>query len=142
MKARRPDAAAAEPTGSAKVTDTLHRGGWSRSSVCVVAVIVAVMSIQLHAVAQPVGSDGIRLANDVVPAPDGYEMVTAKYIAAGQTDVYISPFIWGGKVLGVHLNAGQQVEVLAKPKGYDWLLVGKNGAGIGYVPISVLSPAR
>jgi hypothetical protein len=107
-----------------------------------VVAILAVLSVQFYAFAQPAGATGIRLADDVVPAPDGYEMVTAKYIAAKPTDLYISPFIWAGKALGVHLNAGQPVEVLAKAKGYDWLVVGKNGTGIGYVPISALSPAK
>ncbi len=105
-------------------------------------LVAALLSMHAYAVAQPATVNGIRLAEDVVPAPDGYETVTTKYMAAGPTDLYISPFIWAGKVLGVQLKAGQPVEILAKPKGYDWLLVGKNGAGIGYVPMSALSQAR
>jgi hypothetical protein len=108
----------------------------------VLAVMLAVSPVFLPAVAQPAGMNGIRLGEEVVPAPEGYEPVTAKYVAARATDLYISPFIWGGKVIGAQLKPGQQVEVLAKPKGYDWILVSKNGAGIGYVPLSVLSPAN
>jgi hypothetical protein len=107
------------------------------ATITVVACILAVSA----AFARP-ASMNVRLANDVVPAPDGYEAVSAKYIAAKPTDIYISPFIWAGKVIGAHLNAGQPVDVLAKPKGYNWLLIGKNGEGIGYVPISVLSVAK
>jgi hypothetical protein len=129
-------------TESAKATDTLDHGHWSRSIAGLAAVIVAVLSVHFSAFAQQARANGIRLADDVVPAPDGYEMVTVKYTTAISTDLYISPFFWAGKVLGIHLNAGQPVDVLAKPKGYDWLLVGKNGTGIGYVPISVLSPAK
>lgn len=110
--------------------------------VGVVLLFGMLLSVPFHASAQPVSANGILLGDDLVPAPDGYEMVTAKYFTAKPTDLYISPFLWAGKVMGVRLSAGQQVEVLAKPKGYDWLLVGKNGAGIGYVPISVLSPVK
>jgi hypothetical protein len=110
--------------------------------VGVILVFVMVLAMQFHALAQSASPNAILLAEDLVPAPDGYEMVTAKYVTAKQTDLYISPFLWAGKVVGVQLSAGQQIEVLAKPKGYDWLLVGKNGAGIGYVPMSVLSPIK
>ena len=116
--------------------------GWMPSIVGIMMVMGALLSVPVLTLAQPAAANGVRLGEDVVPAPDGYETVTAKYVAARQTDLYISPFLWAGKVFGVQLKAGQQVEVLAKPKGYDWLLVGKDGAGIGYVPISVLSQAR
>ena len=116
--------------------------GWMPSIVGITMVMGALLSVPVLTLAQPARTNEIRLAEDVVPAPDGYETVTAKYVTARQTDLYISPFLWAGKVFGVQLKAGQQVEVLAKPKGYDWLLVGKDGAGIGYVPISVLSQAR
>src|ERR1700686_717865 len=96
--------------------------GWIRSLFGGLIVIVALLPVPFDAIAQPAGANGIRLADDVVPAPDGYETVTAKYVAASPTDLYISPFIWAGKVLGVHLNAGERVEVLAKAKGYQWLL--------------------
>ena len=141
MKAKRPYSGSSEPK-STKATDTPFHGGRSRSIAGLAAMIVAAMSVPFSAFAQPAGANGIRLAGDLVPAPDGYEMVTAKYTTARPTALYISPFIWAGKVLGVHLNAGQPVEVLAKPKGYDWLLVGKNGTAIGYVPVSVLSPVK
>jgi len=39
------------------------------------------------------------------------------------------------------LKRGDHVEVLAKVKGWEWALVGKDGTGIGYVTISMLSPA-
>ena len=106
------------------------------------AALALMLAAPLATTAQAANTDAIRLENDVVPAPDGNEPVTAKYVTAKPTDLYISFFLWGGKVRDVHLNAGEPVEVLAKPKGYDWLLVGKNGAGIGYVPMSALAPAR
>ena len=119
-----------------------HCRGRRWNIVGVVLGVLIVLPVPFHAKAQPASANGILLAEDLVPAPDGYEMVTAKYVAAKQTDLYISPFLWAGKVMGVQLSAGQQIEVLAKPKGYDWLLVGKKGAGIGYVPMSALSPVK
>ena len=106
------------------------------------AIILAAPCISLPACAEAVGGNDVRLASDVVPAPNGFEAVATKYVAARPTDIYISPFTWGGKVKNVHFAAGQPVEILAKPKDYDWLLVGKDGAGIGYVPLSVLAPAK
>src|SRR5689334_11735461 len=75
------------------------------------------------------GLNAIHLSNDIVPAPDGFEAVSGRYVAAKATDIYISPFVWAGKVKGLHLNAGQPVEVLAKLRGYDWLLIGNQGEG-------------
>ena len=117
-----------------------HDGGWLRGMAGAAVVIAALLAVP--AFAQPAGGNAIRLPDDLVPAPDGYETVTVKYVTARPTDLYISPFIWAGKVMGAHLNTGQPVEILAKPKGYDWLLVGRNGTAIGYVPISMLSPAK
>jgi len=108
----------------------------------IMVVMAALLAAPVLTSAQPAAINNIRLAQDVVPAPEGFETVTVKYMTVGPTDLYISPFTWAGKVLGVQLRAGQPVEVLAKPKGYDWLLVGKDGAGIGYVPTSALSRAR
>jgi len=84
----------------------------------------------------------LSMGEDLVPAPYGYEAVTGRYVTAKPTDLYISPYVWGGKVMGAHLNAGQPVEVLARAKGYDWLIVGKNGMPMGYVPQAALSPAK
>lgn len=84
----------------------------------------------------------LSMGDDLVPAPYGYEAVAGKYVTAKATDIYISPFIWAGKVMGAHLNAGQPVEVLARAKGYDWLIVGKNGTPLGYVPQAALAPAK
>ena len=88
------------------------------------------------------GADNIRLANNVVPAPFGYEAVTTQYVVAEPTPLYISPYIYPGTVTNEQLKPGQTVNTLAKAKGYDWILVGKDGVGIGYIPISRLTPAK
>jgi hypothetical protein len=87
-------------------------------------------------------ADAPRLANDVVPAPFGYEPVSARYVVAEPTGIYVSPYIYPGTVSKEKLKPGQAVDTLAKVKDYDWVLVGKNGIGIGYIPISRLAPAK
>ena len=86
--------------------------------------------------------DGIRLANNVVPAPFGYEAISTQYVVAEPTPLYVSPYIYPGTVTNEQLKPGQAVDSLAKAKGYDWILVGKGGIGIGYIPISRLAPAK
>lgn len=142
MKVKRQYSRAAKWYVSAEAVNASLYGARIWRIASLVLVIVMLPSAQFPALAQSASPNAILLAEDLVPAPDGYEIVTAKYVTAKPTDLYISPFLWAGKVMGVRLNAGQQIEVLAKPKGYDWLLVGKNGAGIGYVPMSALSPVK
>jgi hypothetical protein len=82
--------------------------------------------------------DNVRLADDVVPAPFGYEPVTSKYVVVEPTPLYVSPYIYPGTVNNNKLQPGTAVDILAKAKGYDWILVGKGGIGVGYIPISRL----
>jgi len=96
----------------------------------------------LATIAFAAAPDGIRLANNVVPAPFGYEAVTIQYVVAEPTPLYVSPYIYPGTVTNEQLKPGQTVDILAKPKTYDWVLVGKDGVGIGYIPISRLTPAK
>jgi len=86
--------------------------------------------------------DNVRLGNDVVPAPFGYEPAPARYTVSEETQVYVSPYIYPGTVDKTKLKPGAAVDVLAKAKGYDWILVGKNGVGVGYIPLARLTPAR
>jgi hypothetical protein len=100
----------------------------------------ALLSVTVSAA--PANLDNLRLADDVVPAPFGYEAAPARYTVTEATPVYISPYVYPGTVTPTKLKAGEAVDVLAKPKGYDWILVGKNGVGVGYIPLSRLTPAR
>ena len=108
--------------------------------------VTSTLAVLTLCLAVPVFAQGaepnLTMGADLVPAPFGYEAAPGKYVTAKATDLYISPYIWGGKVMGAHLNAGQPVEVLAKAKDYDWLIVGRNGMPLGYVPQTALSPAK
>jgi hypothetical protein len=84
-------------------------------------------------------ADSLKIAAGVVKAP-GYETPPAKgYVVANSTNVFNDHAVYGTDVTG-QLKLGEKVEALAKVKGWDWILVGKEGTGIGYVPISMLAP--
>jgi hypothetical protein len=85
----------------------------------------------LPALAADLPADSLKLAPGVVKAA-GYETVDTKYIVANGTSIYSDH--------ACELKRGERVDVLAKVKGWEWVLVGKEGTGIGYVSISMLSP--
>ena len=115
------------------------RTGWRGPIFAIASVPLVAATLALAATS---AVDGIRLANDVVPAPFGYEAPTTKYVVAESTPLYVSPYVYPGTVSNAKLKPGQAVDTLAKAKGYDWILVGKDGIGIGYIPISRLAPAK
>jgi hypothetical protein len=82
----------------------------------------------------------LKFGPGVEKTKQGYETPPAMYIVANPTNVFSNHFYYGSKTTG-ELKRGERVEALAKVKGYEWVLVGKGGTGIGYVPISMLSPA-
>src|SRR4051812_31037017 len=87
-------------------------------------------------------ADAIAVSKDIVPAPFGYEPVTSKYVVAQETGLFVSPFIYPGTVNNTKLKPGQPVNVIAKVRDFDWLLVGQNGVGTGYVPMDRVAPAN
>ena len=93
----------------------------------------------IAAIAADISPESLKLAPDVVKAP-AYETPPTNYIVANSTNIYSDRWFYDTKVTG-ELKRGEPVEVLAKVKGWDWLLVGKNGTGVGYVSTSMLSPA-
>ncbi len=92
------------------------------------------------AVAADISPDSLKLAPGVVKAP-GYETAPNNYIVANGTNVFSDHSFYGTKVTG-ELKRGDHVDALAKVKGWDWVLVGKDGTGIGYVSTSMLAPAN
>jgi hypothetical protein len=106
-----------------------------------VAVIAALAAGQVvpTAFAADIPADSLKLAPGVVKA-EGYETPATTYIVANSTNIYSDHSLVGDKVTG-ELKRGDHAEVLAKVKGWEWALVGKDGTGIGYVSISMLSPA-
>ena len=110
----------------------LNRGIWCG------ALIAAAISAGAFAV--DVSVDSLKLGPGVVKATEGYETPPTTYIVANPTSVFNDHYFYNTKVTG-ELKRGEHVDALAKVKGWDWVLVGKNGTGIGYVAISMLSPS-
>jgi uncharacterized protein YgiM (DUF1202 family) len=106
----------------------------------VAGMVAAIALFNTAAVAADVSPDSLKLAPGVVNAAEGYEKPATTYIVANSTNVYSGHSLYDTKVTG-ELKRGDHVDVLAKVKGWDWMLVAKDGTGIGYVPISMLSPA-
>jgi uncharacterized protein YgiM (DUF1202 family) len=105
----------------------------------VVGLFAGITCFSTAAVAADVSADSLKLAPGVAKA-EGYETPATTYIVANGTNVYSGHSFYDTKVTG-ELKRGDHVDVLAKVKGWEWVLVGKNGTGIGYVSISMLSPA-
>jgi hypothetical protein len=104
----------------------------------VIGIFAGIAGFNTAAVAADVSADRLKLAPGVVKA-EGYETPVATYIVANGTNVYSDHSFYDTKVTG-ELRRGDHVDVLAKVKGWEWVLVGKGGTGIGYVSISMLSP--
>jgi predicted small lipoprotein YifL len=71
---------------------------------------------------------------------EGLEQVTTEYIVANPTNVFNNHFVYDTEVVG-EVERGETVEVIGKVPGYEWLLIARDGEPLGYVPISMLSPA-
>ena len=110
----------------------VNRGIWSG------AMIAAALSV--GAFAADVPSDSLKLAPGVLKAAEGYETPPTTYIVANPTSVFSDHYFYNTKAMG-ELKRGDRVDALAKVKGWDWVLVGRNGTGVGYVAISMLSPS-
>lgn len=104
------------------------------------AIALSAMLIAGGSWAAEFSADSLKLAPGVTKAMEGYEAPATTYIVANPTSVYSDHSYFDDKVTG-NLKRGEHVEALAKVKDYDWILVGRNGVGFGYVPISMLSPA-
>jgi hypothetical protein len=104
------------------------------------AALTVAAFTSVAAMAADIPANSLKLASGVVMAKEGYETPPAMYVVANPTNLFSDHFYFDTKVTG-DLKRGDKVDALAKVKGYDWILVGKNGTGVGYVPISMLSPA-
>ncbi len=85
------------------------------------------------AAAEPAGAAGFVQAENL-------EDVMTQYIVANSTNVFNNHFVYDTEVVG-EVDRGETVEVVGKVPGYEWLLIAQNGEPLGYVPISMLSPA-
>ena len=121
-----------------KLRDLLY---WVRFfAVTALSATITVAALTAVSAMADVTADSLKIAPGVTKAMEGFETPATSYIVANPTNVFSDHSFFGTKVTG-ELKRGEHVEALAKVKGYDWILVGKNGVGLGYVPISMLCPA-
>ena len=119
-----------------------HASNWVQflavTAASAAATVVVLMSVS--AFAADVSADSLKFAPGVIKASEGFESAPVQtYIVANPTSIFGNHFYYDSKVTG-ELKLGDKVQPLAKVKGYDWVLVGRNGQGVGYVPISMLAP--
>jgi len=105
----------------------------------IIGIFGGIAMFSTAAIAADISPDSLKLAPGVLKE-EVYETPATTYIVANGTNVYSGHSFYGTKVTG-ELKRGDHVEVLAKVKGWEWVLVAKDGTGIGYVSISMLSPA-
>ena len=75
-----------------------------------------------------------------VKAQAGYEASAERLLVANPTPIF-SDILSTAPQTGQLDRIGEPVNVLAKVKDWDWVLVGRDGTGIGYVPTDLLIPA-
>lgn len=73
--------------------------------------------------------NGYRLYSNVHPA--SYSKIGDTFVARSGVNLRAAPTTNSGRV--GRLSAGQRFQALASVRGTDWILVGQNGIGVGYV---------
>ncbi len=84
----------------------------------------------------PISGDSLRFERGVTVLRS-YDAVGADYTARSTANLRSGPST-SGKVVG-KLAAGERVEVLGGAPNSNWVLVGRNGYGVGYVSTSLLN---
>jgi hypothetical protein len=82
-------------------------------------------------------SNGYRLSSAISPAR--YNAVGRTFVADAGVNMRAAPTTNSGRV--GRLQAGQRFQALAAVRGTDWILVGENGVGVGYVRGDFVRPA-
>lgn len=80
---------------------------------------------------------GYRLSGDLAPAR--FERDGGAFVATSTLNLRAAPTTRSAR-LG-SLRAGQTFESLARVRGTEWILVGQNGVGVGYVHGAYVEPA-
>ena len=83
----------------------------------------------------PISGQNLRFERGVLVLAS-YDAVAGDYTARSNANLRSSPSTTG-KVVG-KLSAGERVEILGGAPNSNWLLVGRNGYGAGYVAASLL----
>ena len=80
---------------------------------------------------------GYRLSRQISPAR--YSRINDTFVAESGVNLRAAPTTNSGRV--GRLQAGERFQALAQVRGTDWILVGHNGVGVGYVRADFVRPA-
>jgi hypothetical protein len=81
-----------------------------------------------------------QLAAGVTPQAE-YESLSQSLVVANPTTIFSDTSIYSLPV-GQLEKVGEPVNAIAKVKNSNWVLVGRDGLGIGYVSGSLLTPVK
>ena len=81
--------------------------------------------------------NGYRLQDNVSAA--SYDRINDTFVADGGVNLRAAPTTNSARV--GRLQAGERFQALAQVRGSDWILVGQNGVGVGYVRGDFVRPA-
>jgi hypothetical protein len=81
--------------------------------------------------------DGYRLQSNLQPAR--YERLGGRFVAVTSVTMRAGPTTRSARV--GRLPAGARFQALASVRGADWVLVGQDGVGVGYVRSEFVRPA-
>ncbi len=87
---------------------------------------------------QPVSLDGLRVASNVQLSTQLETAPAPVYTARSTANLRAGPSTSSAKV--GKLRRGETLDGIARVRGQSWILVGRNGTGIGYVAESVVTP--
>ena len=79
---------------------------------------------------------GYNLSGDIVPA--NYSRIDQTFVANRTVNLRAAPTTNSGRVGS--LRAGERFQALANVRGSEWILVGQNGVGVGYVHAGYVQP--
>jgi len=81
--------------------------------------------------------NGYRLNSDIAPAT--FQRDGGSFVANSMLNLRSAPTTNSARVGS--LRAGEGFQALARVRGTDWILVGQNGVGVGYVHGAYVRPA-
>ena len=81
--------------------------------------------------------NGYRLSGDIAPAH--FQRDGGAFVANSTLNLRAAPTTSSARVGS--LRAGEGFQALARVRGTDWILVGQNGVGVGYVHGAYVRPA-
>ncbi|OYX34715.1 MAG: hypothetical protein B7Y99_04990 [Caulobacterales bacterium 32-69-10] len=98
------------------------------------ALLAATSASAAVATAPPL-APGVELAKDLTPS-------TTQYVVTNTTPVYRAAQYDPAQQTGLTVERGERLQTLGETTMGAFLLIGRNGTGVGYVPRSLVCPVN